>query len=243
MEGDAGISQLNPTDAEGSSEQTEEVVTEAAAEETASEAAAEETASKAAVDETASAEAAETADSTESAAEMPAASERRPSRLNRDWLIGICAALLVLGAGVGVGGYFALRAHSDSQAIAHQEAVALQAAKDCVAATQAPDTAAMAASQQKIIDCSTGDFAVQANMYAGMLVDAYQAANVQVKVSDMRAAIERHNDDGSVQVLVAVRVQVTNSAAADQEQGYRLRVRMAPDGGAYKIAKLDQVTS
>ena len=58
----------------------------------------------------------------------------------------------------------------------------------------------------------------------------------------MRAAVERHNDDGSVDVLVAVRVKVTNSEAADQEQGYRLRVKMAPDDGTYKIAKLDQVT-
>ena len=116
-------------------------------------------------------------------------------------------------------------------------------AKDCVAATQAPDTAAMTASQSKIIECSTGDFGVQANLYSGVLVEAYQAANVQVQVSDMRAAVERHNDDGSVDVLVAVRTKVTNSEAADQEQGYRLRVTMAPDDGTYKIAKLDQVTS
>jgi len=40
-----------------------------------------------------------------------------------------------------------------------------------------------------------------------------------------------------------VRVKVTNSEAADQEQGYRLRLQMAPDEGTYKIAKLDQVTS
>ena len=59
----------------------------------------------------------------------------------------------------------------------------------------------------------------------------------------MRAAAERHNDDGSVDVLVAVRTKVTNSEAADQEQGYRLRVTMAPDEGKYKIAKLEQVTS
>ncbi len=45
----------------------------------------------------------------------------------------------------------------------------------------------------------------------------------------MRAAVERHDDDGSIDVLVAVRVKVTNSEAADQEQGYRLRVKMAPD--------------
>ena len=133
--------------------------------------------------------------------------------------------------------------HDDSEAIARAEAAALQAAKDCVAATQAPDTAAMIASQSKIIECSTGDFGAQATLYSSVLVEAYQAANVKVQVSDMRAAVERHNDDGSVDVLVAVRVKVTNSETADQEQGYRLRVQMAPADGTYKIAQLDQVTS
>ncbi len=101
----------------------------------------------------------------------------------------------------------------------------------------------MAASQARIVECSTGDFAVQAGLYGGVLVDAYRAANVQVQVSDMRAAMEKHNADGTIDVLVAVRVKVTNSEAADQEQGYRLRVQMAPDEGTYKIARLDQVTS
>lgn len=118
----------------------------------------------------------------------------------------------------------------------------MQAAKDCVAATQAPDTSAMEASQRKIIDCATGDFGVQATLYSGVLVDAYQVANAQVQVSDMRAAVERHHDDGSMDVLVALRVAVSNSAAQNQETGYRLRVTMAPDNGTYKIAKLDQVT-
>jgi Mce-associated membrane protein len=149
----------------------------------------------------------------------------------------------LLAAGVGVGGYFALRSHHDSVAIARNDAAALAAAKDCVAATQAPDTAAMIASQSKIIDCSTGDFGVQAPLYSGVIAEAYQAANVTVAVSDMRAAVERHNADGSVDILVAVRVKVTNSAAADQEVGYRLRVKMASDDGKYRIARLDQVTS
>ena len=142
-----------------------------------------------------------------------------------------------------VGGVFAIRDHSQSETIARDDAAALQAAKDCVTATHAPDTAAMSTSQLKIIECSTGDFEVQATLYSGVLVDAYQAANVKVQVSDMRAAVERHDDNGSVDVLVAVRVKVTNSDSADQEQGYRLRVTMAPDEGKYKIAKLEQVTS
>jgi Mce-associated membrane protein len=45
-----------------------------------------------------------------------------------------------------------------------------------------------------------------------------------------------------MEILVALRVKVSNSVTQNQESGYRLRVQMAPDNGAYKIAKLDQVT-
>ncbi|BBX32865.1 hypothetical protein MMAGJ_21470 [Mycolicibacterium mageritense] len=159
-------------------------------------------------------------------------------------MAAVCAGLLVLTAGAGAGGYWALRSHQDSERIASDEAAALQAAKDCVTATQAPDTAAMNAAQIKIIECSTGDFGAQAGLYSGMLLDAYQAANVTVKVSDLRAAVEKHNDDGSMDLLVAVRTLVTNSEKVDEEQGYRLRVKMARDEtGNFKVARLDQVTS
>jgi Mce-associated membrane protein len=168
---------------------------------------------------------------------------RRPSRLGIGWMVSICAVLLLLAAGVATGGYLALKSHQRSESVAVAEAAALQAAKDCVTATHAPDTAAITAAQSKIIECSTGDFGVQASLYSSVLVDAYQAANVKVQVSDMRAAVEKHNDDGSFQILVAVRVKVTNSETADQEQGYRLRLLMMPDSGTYKVAKLDQVTS
>jgi Mce-associated membrane protein len=156
---------------------------------------------------------------------------------------GICVLLVLLAAGVAAGGYLALRTNDESKALARSDSAALQAAKDCVAATQAPDTAAMIASQSKIIECSTGAFGVQAPLYSSVLADAYQAANVQVQVSDMRAAVERHNDDGSIVILVAVRTKVTNSEAAGQEQGYRLRVTMAPADGTYKIADMQQVAS
>ncbi|MGV9802979.1 hypothetical protein ACWDTP_33495 [Mycobacterium sp. NPDC003449] len=174
----------------------------------------------------------------------PQDDKRRPSRLGRGAMAGICAGLLVLTAAAGVGGYLALRAHAASERIAGDEAEALQAAKDCVTATQAPDTQAMIEAQTKIIECATGDFGAQAGLYSGMLMDAYQAANVTVKVSDMRAAVEKHNDDGSMDLLVAMRVLVTNSEKTDEEQGYRLRVQMArAEDGNYKVARLDQVTS
>ena len=219
MEGDAGTRRLNPTDAENTPDESVAASEQQQTDQEDQNPAATEVAGDAEAD------------------------DRRPSRLGRGWLVGICAGLLILTAAAVVGGVFAIRDHNHSQTIARDDAAALQAAKDCVAATHAPDTAAMSASQLKIIECSTGDFGAQATLYSGVLVDAYQAANAKVQLSDMRAAVERHDDDGSVDVLVAVRVKVTNSDSADQEQGYRLRVTMAPDEGKYKIAKLEQVTS
>ena len=173
----------------------------------------------------------------------PRADDRRPSRLGRGMLSAIGVGLLALTAAAGAGGYLAWRANLDSEEIARNEAAALAAAKDCVTATQAPDTQAMIEAQTKIIECATGDFGVQAGLYSGVLLDAYQAANVTVKVSDMRAAVEKHNDDGSMDLLVAVRVLVTNTEKSDEEQGYRLREKMALEDGTYKVARLDQVTS
>ncbi|HET7741596.1 MAG TPA: hypothetical protein VFL67_13190 [Mycobacterium sp.] len=222
MEGDAGTSQLNPT---GNNDEPDVGIEAEADTET--------------TDTATPSEAHD--DSEEHPAEVVDA--RREERLGRGWFAGITAGLVLLAAGVGVGGYLALRGHDESQAIARADTLAVERAKECVAATQAPDTAAMTASQSKIIECGTGDFAVQANLFSSILVEAYQAANVQVQVSDMRAAVERHHDDGSVDVLVALRTKVTNTEAANQEQGYRLRVNMAPVDGTYKVAKLDQVTS
>jgi Mce-associated membrane protein len=227
MEGDAGTRQLNPTDAQESPDQSVAVSED-------------DTGDNAACPAEGSPDAQTPEDGTTAS---PGDAGRRPPRLGRSWLTAICVALLLLSGGAGAAGYLALRSHQDSTKIAENEAVAVAAAKDCVAATHAPDAAAMTASQAKILECSTGDFGVQAGLYGGLLVDAYRAANVQVQVSDMRAAVEKHNDDGSIDILVAVRVKVTNSEAADQEQGYRLRVQMAPADGTYKVARLDQVTS
>jgi Mce-associated membrane protein len=226
MEGDAGTRQLNPTDAQDTPDDPVAVTEQ----------------EQTALDDSPPAEVTE-----EVVEEIPEdAADRRPPRLGRGWVAGICACLLLLTAAAVAGGIFLIRDHVQTEAVSRDDVAALQAAKDCVAATQAPDTAAMSAAQLKIMECSTGAFGAQASLYSGVLVEAYQAANVKVQVSDMRAAVERHNDDGSVDVLVALRVKVTNDQSPDQEQGYRLRVRMAQDPNAankYKIDKLEQVTS
>lgn len=178
----------------------------------------------------------------EAEAEVPEQNiERGLSRLGRGWVAGITAALLLTAAALGAGGCVALQYHHESLAITRNDTAAIKAAMDCVAATQAPNTDAMIASEQKIIDCGTDDFRSQALLYSSILVQAYQSANVNVQVSDMRAAVERNNSDGSVDVLVALRVKVS-SDQSHNETGYRLRVRMAPADGQYKVAKLDQVT-
>ena len=185
----------------------------------------------------------ETESDAEDSAESPEAVDdaRAASRLGRGWLVGIAAGLAVLAGGIGAGGYLALRSHHDSVVTARNDAAAVEAAKTCVAATQAPDTATMAASAQKIIECGAGAFRSQAILYSSLLVEAYQAANAHVEVSDLRAAVERNNVDGSIEVLVPMRVKVTNSETQNQEAGYRLRVTMVSDEGQYRISKLDQV--
>jgi Mce-associated membrane protein len=217
---------------------------DAAADQISAEVAAEDaSASEAGIDQISPEVTTEDAAESEATADaVEADADRTRSRLSRGWLAGIAAALVLVAGGIGAAGYLALRSHHQSQAIARDNAAALEAAKACVAATQAPDTNAMTASEQKIIDCGTDVYRTQALLYSSLLVQAYQAANVHVQVSDERAAVERTNSDGSVDVLVALRVKVSNDQAQNQETGYRLRVKMTPVDGQYKIAKLDQVT-
>ena len=75
----------------------------------------------------------------------------------------------------------------------------------------------------------------------GLLADAYKTVNAQVKIADMRAAAEKHNPDGSIDVLVATRVAMSNNQQINQELSYRLRVRMVSDGGTYKIDNIEPV--
>jgi Mce-associated membrane protein len=237
MEGDAGASRLTPNDTgEDPSLEPDAVADDPTAEESTEDSLESADAADPEISESDAEDLAEPAD-TEAAADNP----RGTSRLGRSWVVGIAAAVVLLAGGVGAGGYLALRSHMQSQATAHRDAAAVEAAKDCVAATQAPDIAAMAASAQKIIECGAGAFRSQAILYSGLLVEAYQAADAHVQVSDLRAAVERNNADGSVEILVPLRVKVSNAETQNQEAGYRLRVTMVQDEGKYRISKLDQV--
>lgn len=162
--------------------------------------------------------------------------------LSGRWPAGVIAGLAAAAIVLTIAGVLALIGHRHNAAAARDEAVAVAQAKDCITATQAPDVKAMADNQRKIVECSTETFATQANMYGGLLADAYQTVNAQVKVADMRAAAEKHNPDGSIDVLVATRVAMSNNQQLNQELSYRLRVRMVPDGGTFKIDNIEPVS-
>lgn len=165
-----------------------------------------------------------------------------PASQSAMWLTRVCAAIAVAALALTVAGVLALLGHRTTAAAINGEAVAVAAAKDCIAATQAPNVKAMNESRRKIIDCATENYVPQANLYSGILADAYEATKAQVKIADIRAAAEKHNPDGSIDVLVATRVAMSNVDQAGQEISYRLRVRMMPSGGTYKIDAIDPVS-
>jgi|LakMenEpi03Aug12_release.lakeMendotaPanAssembly.Ray.scaffolds.fasta_scaffold540182_1 Mce-associated membrane protein len=162
--------------------------------------------------------------------------------LSGRWPAGVIAGLASAALVLTLFGVLAFIGHRHSAAAERDEALAVAQAKTCITATQAPDVKAMADNQRKIVECSTETFAAQANMYGGLLADAYQTVNAQVKIADMRAAAEKHNPDGSIDVLVATRVAMSNNQQLNQELSYRLRVRMVPDGGTYKIDNIEPVS-
>ncbi|MGV0625678.1 Mce protein [Mycolicibacter minnesotensis] len=167
--------------------------------------------------------------------------EPPPSRLGRGLQVGICVLLLLLAAGLVAAGFAGQRDHAASQALERENAEAIAAAKECVLATQAPDGRDMALAQQKILNCTAGEFRTQVALYAEMFVHAYQAAKVHVELTEMGAAIERNNPDGSVDIMVAFRVKIDNIETQGKEVGYRLRAQMVREDGQYRIARLDQV--
>ena len=221
MEGDAGTRQLNPTDAEDAPNDSVAVSEqEPTGQEHQDSPASEQTIPDA-----------EPSEGVEELAAVADGVDRRPARLGRGWVVGICAALG--GADDRGGG----RRHPvDPRQPRHRRGQPQRCRR--AAGRQGLCHRAAGSRHRGDVRSADEDHGVlhrrlrgAGRTFGGILVEAYQAANVQVAVSDMRAAVERHDPNGSVDVLVAVRVKVTNSDVADQESGYRLRVTMTPDRG------------
>lgn len=184
----------------------------------------------------------QTADtSAEDIAADAATGEPAASRLGRRQQAGICVLLLLLALGLVAAGVIGLRDHAASRVLARENAEAVAAAKECVLANQAPDITDLATAQQKILNCAAGELRTRIALEAEIIVHAFQAAKVHTELTEMGAAVERNNPDGSVDVLVAFRIRADNVEAKGKEVGYRLRVQMVRDEGQYRMAKIDQV--
>lgn len=162
-------------------------------------------------------------------------------RLRRRCLGGTAAVLTMISVGIAASGYLMLDDHRENQTVSGESDAAIKAAKDCVAATQPADVAALTASQHKLDECATGEFGKQATWYSAILTEAYQAQNIRVQLPEMHAAMERTDDDGSVVALVIFRADISQAGVADRENSYRIRVRMVRQNGQFKVAQLDQV--
>lgn len=163
-------------------------------------------------------------------------------RWRRRWLGGTAAILTLASIGITVSSYLMVEHHRANQTDNRDSTAALAAAKDCVAATQPADAAALPASQHKLDDCATGEFGKQATWYSAILTEAYQAQNIRVALPEMHAGIERSNDDGSIIALVIFRADISQEGVADRENSYRIRVKMVRQNGQFKVAQLDQVS-
>ena len=220
MEGDAGTRRLNPTDADETPDESLAVSTEHQTE-----------------------QATEANRRSRLTGDRRATVGGRRASASAGWS-GICAGLLVLAAGAGgrrIPG--AAVPSTTSEAIARAERGGAAGGeglrgRDAGAGHGGHDRRASPRSSSARPVTS----GVQAPLYSSVLAEAYQAGNVKVQVSDMRAAVERHNADGSVDVLVAVRVKVTNSETADQDRVPAACADGSLTPASYKIARLDQVS-
>ncbi len=160
---------------------------------------------------------------------------------NRSWLPATTVGVAILAVIAAAAGYLAMRDHHVSQAADRAEAKAVAAARDCVLATQPQDSSALQISREKLTDCATGDFGSQVGWYTELLAQAYQATSVKVKVEDLHAGAERSNPDASVIALIAFRAVISQAGVPDRTNSYRVRVKMVPEAGRYKVAQLEQV--
>ncbi|RZL79521.1 MAG: hypothetical protein EOP32_19220 [Rhodococcus sp. (in: high G+C Gram-positive bacteria)] len=135
-----------------------------------------------------------------------------------------------------------IQRHSSAVADREREAAIIESVREDVTALIAPTFQDAHGSAQKILDGATGDWASQFEPNMDAFAQALTEAQVQSSADISEIGIERHNDDGTTDVLVAATSKVTNSSAQQEStRAWRLRVNVALVDGEYKLAKVDPV--
>jgi Mce-associated membrane protein len=118
----------------------------------------------------------------------------------------------------------------------------IESAKRNVSDLIAPTYQDAAGSAQRILDNATGDWESQFTPNADAFAQALIQAKVESTADVSDVAIERHNDDGTTDLLVAATSQVRNTAAAEPStRTWRLRLTVTDVNGQYKLSKVEQI--
>ncbi|GGL15275.1 hypothetical protein [Nocardia jinanensis] len=172
---------------------------------------------------------------------VPAAN---PPRRERNLLLGIAAAVVVAIVGlIGVNGYLAV-GHRDAVADSEERLGYLQAARQGVVNVLTVNHNTAEDDVARILDDATGAWRDEFTPQSGPFRDVVRKAQVVTTGEVTEAGLERVNDDGSAQVLVAAHSKVSNAGGAKEEpRTFRVRVTVAPEGDRFKIAKMEYIAS
>lgn len=173
-----------------------------------------------------------------------AAPTANPPRRGRNLLIGIVAVVVVVTVGlIGLNGYLAV-GHRDALADSDEQLGYLQAARQGVVNVLTVNHNTADGDVQRILDDATGAWRDEFTPQSGPFRDVVRKAQVVTTGEITEAGLERVNDDGSAQVLVAAHSKVSNAGGAkDEPRTFRVRVTVAPEGDRLKIAKLEYIAS
>lgn len=97
-------------------------------------------------------------------------------------------------------------------------------------------------SAQRILDAATGDWAEQFEPNRDAFASALVQAKVQSSADVTDVGIEKHNEDGTTDLLVSAISQVQNNVSPDPSlRTWRLRVTVTEADGQYKFSKVEQI--
>ena len=160
---------------------------------------------------------------------------------SRVLVLGASTIAVVIVAFVAISAVL-IHQHSSVVAARDTDAKIIDSVREDVTALIAPTFEDAQGSAQKILDGATGDWASQFEPNMDAFAQALTEAKVQSSADISEIGIERHNDDGTIDVLVAATSKVTNTAAQQEStRAWRLRVNVAEVDGEYKLAKVDPV--
>lgn len=159
------------------------------------------------------------------------------ARLRRALAAG-AVLVTVLGVVVGWLGNTVYRDHESER----NREILLAAARQCAASLTSIDYTRVESDVQRILDCSTGNFRVEFDGRSDTLIDVVKRSQSTSAGTVTAAGLESVNGSEGV-ALVAVMVRTLAGGMSDDRPRFlRMRLTVAREGEAAKVARVDFVT-